>query len=68
MTLTTLKKNISFLTDANGQKVAVQFDLRNKQVQELFEDLLDTLEVLERQNEPRRNFDDIKKEILAERN
>ncbi len=29
MTVSTLKKNISFLTDAKGQKVAVQFDLRS---------------------------------------
>lgn len=67
MTLATLKKNISFLTDADGQKVAVQFDLRNKEVQELMEDLFDTLDVHERQDEPTRNFDDIKKEILAQR-
>ncbi len=63
MSLATLKKNISFLTDSKGQKVAVQFDLRSKQMQELFEDLFDTLEVLERQNEPTRNFDEIKKEV-----
>ena len=67
MSIATIKKNISFLTDTNGQKIAVQFDLRNKQVLELFEDLFDTLEVLERQDEPTRNFDDIKKEILAQR-
>ena len=36
MTVATLKKNISFLTDTKGQKVAVQFDLRNQQMQDLF--------------------------------
>lgn len=67
MTVATLKKNISFLTDAKGQKVAVQFDLRNQQMQDLFEDLLDTLSVVERQEEPTKSFDDIKNEILAQR-
>ncbi len=67
MTVATLKRNISFLTDAKGEKVAVQFDLRNQQMQELFEDLLDTLTVFERQDEPTRPFDEIKKEILAQR-
>ena len=67
MTVSTLEKNISFLTDAKGQKIAVQFDLRNQQMQELFEDLLDTLATFERQDEPTRPFDEIKSEILAQR-
>lgn len=67
MNMTTLQKNISFLTDAQGKKVAVQFDLRNQQMQELFEDLIDTLTVLERQEEPTKSFDEVKKEILAQR-
>ena len=67
MTVATLQRNISFLTDGTGQKVAVQFDLRNQQMQELFEDLLDTLTVAERQNEPIKSFDELRKEILAER-
>lgn len=67
MTVATLKKNISFLTDTKGQKVAVQFDLRNQQMQDLFEDLLDTLTVVERQEEATKTFDDIKNEILAQR-
>lgn len=67
MNIATLQKHISFLADARGRKVAVQFDLRNQQMQELFEDLMDTLTVIERQDEPTRSFDDIKKEILAQR-
>lgn len=62
--MTTLQKNISFLTDAKGKKVAVQFDLRSQQMQELFEDLIDTLTVLERQEEPTKSFDEVKN-ILA---
>lgn len=67
MTVATLKRNISFLTDAKGQKVAVQFDLRNQQMQELFDDLIDTLTVFERQDEQTKPFEEIKKEILAQR-
>jgi RNase adaptor protein for sRNA GlmZ degradation len=67
MIVSTLKKNISFLTDSKGQKVAVQFDLRNQQMQDLFEDLIDTITVLERQDEPTRTFEEVKKEILAQR-
>jgi hypothetical protein len=67
MTVATLKRIISFLTDAKGQKVAVQFDLRNQQMQDLFEDLIDTLTVFERQDEPTKPFEEIKKGILAQR-
>lgn len=67
MNVATLQKHMSFLTDASGKKVAVQFDLRNRQVQELFEDLMDTLTVIERQEEPTRSFGDVKKGILAQR-
>ena len=34
---------------------------------DLFEDLLDTLTVVERQEEATKTFDDIKNEILAQR-
>ncbi len=67
MTVATLKKNISFLTDSKGKKVAVQFDLRNQQMQDLFEDLIDTVTVLERQDEPTKPFEELKNEILAQR-
>lgn len=65
MTVATLKRNISFLTDAKGQKVAVQFDLRNQQMQDLFEDLIDTLTVFERQDEPTKPFEEIRKEVYS---
>ena len=58
---------MTFLTDTKGDKVAVQFDLRNRQIQLLLEDLIDTVSVLERQNEPTRPFDEVRKEILAQR-
>jgi len=67
MTVATLQKHISLLNDAKGEKVAVQFDLRNRQVQELLEDLIDTLTVFERQNEPTKSYDEDRKEVLAQR-
>ena len=67
MTAATLQKHMTFLTDTKGDKVAVQFDLRNRQIQLLLEDLIDTVSVLERQNEPTRPFDEVRKEILAQR-
>ena len=36
-------------------------------VKDLFEDLIDTLTVFERQDEPTKPFEEIKKEILAQR-
>ena len=63
MTATTLKKYINYLTDNSGQKVAVQLDLKNKQMQIFFEDLLDTLEAIDAYKEPRTSLADLKNMI-----
>lgn len=68
MTTTTLKKHISYVTDSAGEKVAVQIDIKNKQVKEFFEDLFDTLDVIERQDEKGRPFDEYVKEYLSKQN
>ncbi len=65
MTATLLKKHTNYVTDAAGQKVAVLFDLKNKQMQDFFEDLVDTLSVIERQNETPRAFGDFVKEYQS---
>jgi hypothetical protein len=67
MTATTLKKHINYLTDNSGQKVAVQLDLKNKQMQIFFEDLLDTLEAIEAYKEPRTSLSDLKKELFGKK-
>ncbi len=67
MTATTLKKHINYLTDNSGQKVAVQLDLKNKQMQIFFEDLLDTLEAVDAYNEPRTSLKDLKKELFEKK-
>jgi hypothetical protein len=65
MTTTTLKKHISYVTDSAGQKVAVQIDIKSKQMKDFFEDLFDTLDAIERQDEQGRPFDEYVKEYLS---
>ena len=62
-----IRKNISFMTNNKGHKTGVVFNLRNKETQELLEDLIDTLIAVERKDEPARPFDEFKQEILAKR-
>jgi hypothetical protein len=62
-----IRKNISYMTDINGQKTGVYFNLRNKQTQDLFEDLFDTLILVERKEEIARPFEEFKKETLDKR-
>ena len=65
MTASTLKKHINYLTDNSGHKVAVQLDLKNKQMQVFFEDLLDTLEAIDAHKEPRTSLAGLKKELFG---
>ena len=59
-----IKKGISYLTDISGKKIAVQIDLKNSETRDLFEDLLDTLTVIERQDEVGRPFEEFANEYL----
>lgn len=71
MTVVEAKKarnGISFVTDTKGAKTGVLINLRNKQAKELFEDFLDTLSILERQDEPTRPFEEVDAEILSMHN
>lgn len=43
-----IRKNISFVTNANGEKVAIQFNLKNKIVRGIVTDFLDILDVIDR--------------------
>jgi L-arabinose isomerase len=62
MTAAILQKNMSFLNNTKGETVAVQIDLRNQTTKRFFEDLMDTLTVIERQDEIPRSFDEFEKE------
>lgn len=67
MNPTALRQGISYVTNSKGERTALQLDLTNAAVQEIVEDLMDTLDAIERRNEPTRRFEDVKKEILANR-
>lgn len=67
MNPTTIRQGLSYVTNSQGQKTAIQLDLTNEAVQELVEDLIDTLDATERRNEPTRPFEEVKQEILRSR-
>lgn len=46
MTAETLRKYQTYLYDENGKPVMVQFDLRNRQIRKLYEQLMDKFEDL----------------------
>lgn len=64
---TAIRNSISYVTDTNGDKLAIQFDLKNKEIREIVEDFLDILDLVERENEPSRPFEEVHQEILAKR-
>lgn len=59
-----MSKGILYLTDEQGQKVAVQIDLSIWG--ELWEDFLDTITAKEREDEPRSTLEDFEKELRQE--
>ena len=67
MNAAAIRQGISYVTNSKGEKTALQLDLTNAAVQEMVEDLMDTLDAIERRNEPTRSFEDVKSEILASR-
>jgi hypothetical protein len=67
MNATAIRQGISYVTNSKGEKTALQLDLTNAAVQEIVEDLIDTLDAVERRNEPTRPFGEVKNEILASR-
>ncbi|MCX6212880.1 hypothetical protein [Spirosoma sp.] len=67
MNATAIRQGISYVTNSKGEKTALQLDLTNAAVQEIVEDLIDTLDAVERRNEPTRPFEEVKNEILASR-
>ena len=68
MTATILEKSISFVTNKDGKNEALLIDLKNAEVAEYFEDLLDTLEAEKRMNAGSgRPLAEFKAEYLAKR-
>jgi len=67
MNATAIRQGISYVTNSKGEKTALQLDLTNADVQEIVEDLIDTLDAVDRKNEPTRSFEEVKNEIIASR-
>jgi len=67
MNATAIRQGISYVTNSKGEKTALQLDLTNAAVQEIVEDLIDTLDAVDRKNEPTRSFEEVKNEIIASR-
>jgi hypothetical protein len=58
-------RGVHFVTDAEGKKVAVQLDL--EEWGELWEDMYDSMLLLEREGEPARPFAEFVGELQRER-
>jgi hypothetical protein len=58
-------KGVSYITDAENRRKAVVIDIDTiaKHPEEV-EDLLDTIVAASRRNEPKRDWEDVKKELL----
>lgn len=67
MNTTAIRQGLSYVTNSQGQKTAIQLDLTNEAVQEIVENLIGALDAIERQNEPTRPFEEVKQEILRSR-
>jgi len=58
-------EGIQFLTNDNGERVAVQIDLRKHG--DVWEDLYDSLTARKRSKEPRESLDSVKKRLIKRR-
>lgn len=67
MNVVAIRQGISYVTNSKGEKLALQLDLTNEAVQEIVEDLMDTLDAIERCGEPTYSFEEVKNEILLNR-
>ncbi len=67
MNPTAIRQGLSYVTNSQGQKTAIQLDLTNEAVQEIVEGLIDTLDAIERRNDLTRPFEEVKQEILRSR-
>jgi len=58
-------KGVSYITDAENRRKAVVIDIDTiAKYPEEVEDLLDTIVAASRRNEPKRDWEDVKKELL----
>lgn len=67
MTATTLKKHVKYVTDARGKATDIIISLKNKEVREYIEDLMDTQEAMTRDDGQGRPFDEFVAEYLSKK-
>lgn len=67
MTATTLKKHVRYVTDAKGKATDIIISLKNKEVREYIEDLMDTQEAMARDDGQGRPFDEFVAEYLSKK-
>lgn len=67
MTATTLKKHVRYVTDAKGKATDIIISLKNKEVREYIEDLMDTQEAMTRDDGQGRPFDEFVAEYLSKK-
>lgn len=68
MNVTAIRQGMSYITNSKEEKTALQLDLTNPAVEEILVDLIDTHDATERRKEPTQPFDEVKNEILSNRN
>ncbi|MER0442298.1 hypothetical protein [Emticicia sp. W12TSBA100-4] len=60
MTATTLKKHVRYITDAKGKPTDIIISLKNKEVREYIEDLMDTQEAMARDDDDTIPWEEVK--------
>ena len=67
MTSASIKQGISYMTNNKGKQTALVFDLKNKDVKELMEDFMDTLDAIDSLNDstPRKSLKEVRKNLLT---
>lgn len=60
MTTTTLKKHVRYITDAKGKPTDIIISLKNKEVREYIEDLMDTQEAMARDDDDTIPWEEVK--------
>ena len=61
----TIRDNVKYLTDAKGKATAIVFELKNKKLANIIDDILDLYDIEERKNEPTRPFAEVDAEIMS---
>jgi hypothetical protein len=67
MTATTFQKHVKYVTDAKGKAIDIIISLKNKELREYIEDLMDAQEAMARDDGQGRPFDEFVNEYLSQK-